>query len=373
MNKRKPSRQKKDSGYAELVNNVLTASRMNTLMKCPRQHYWNNEIGLRKLIVGIALRIGSAWARGMEARWHGLDYDAALAAAIPEGVDLNEYDIATIAALLAAYYEHYRTHEDVATLHPEVQFRRDLGLGFTTEGKLDGLGVMQDGRQCIIESKTTKDSLLPTSDYWLRLAFNIQLYQYTVESRHIGWDVTVIFYDVTRKPSIRPKYVNNLDKDKLKIVLNAQGNRVKLKNGKWKQSASKEAVETLKNHIETPDEWCDRLYFDCLERPEFYFARREVPVIDQQLEAFEYQRLALAKSIVAMRENMAELEQPEDAWPRNVSEHTCNFCQFKSFCLANISVNPAQPPEGYEVQPFNPELEEKENKCELDQQNESAA
>jgi len=310
-------------------NNALTASRMNCASQCWRKHFWQYEVGLRRIVeTSPALRFGSAWARSMEARWRGKGYKTALAAAVPEGsAILDEYAIATLAALLKVYYEIYGKKERFGKMNPEVKFTSDLVEGFTAEGVIDGLGSLADGRSGIIESKTTADSLAPDSDFWLRLTFNVQVYQYIVEARKLGWDIATVYYDVTRKPSIRPKQIGKKEE----------------------------------KHLETPDEFSERLYEDAKGRPEFYFARREVPVIDDQLEQFRHHRELMVRTILFFRS--LEVRSIRDAtlrdamaWPRNVSSDTCDFCQFKSFCLNNISVDINHPPEGYAVQTFNPEL-----------------
>ena len=349
---------KAESSPETTFNNVLTASRMNAMLQCPRKHFWSYEIGLRKQEDSIALRIGSAWARAMEARWNGKSYDEALADAVPEGCGFDEYTMATISALLAAYYDVYGQAETFGNLHPEVQFQSELGDGvFTCEGKIDGLGSLKDGRSAIIESKTTSDSVAPDSGYWQRLSFNVQVLQYITEARKLGWDITCVYYDVTRKPMIQPKSVTDLDADGLKIV-EKDGARVGVGVGekfRWKQSASAEAGEVLKSHIETPEEFCDRLYKDVLSRPDFYFCRKEVPVIEQELQSFENQRKCIANLIESCRKFECFSRSPE-AWPRNVSENTCDFCQFKTFCLQNLSVDLKNPPQGFTVAGFNPEL-----------------
>ena len=104
------------------MNNVITASRMNSLINCPRAHFWSYEIGLTREDTAQALHFGSAWHRAMEARWQGCNYETALAIAIPEGIDLNEYACATLAGLLAGYYDHYGPKETVGSLQPEIQF-----------------------------------------------------------------------------------------------------------------------------------------------------------------------------------------------------------------------------------------------------------
>ena len=336
-------------------NNIITASRMTAMMQCPRNHFWSYEIGLRKAEDSIALRIGSAWARAMEARWNGLDFDGALAAAVPEGCGFDEYQMATISGLLAAYYDVYGQAENFGKLNPEVQFRSDLGNGFTAQGVMDGLGSLHDGRSAIIESKTTSDSIAPDSDYWQRLSFNVQVYQYVVEARNLGWDVATCFYDVTRKPMIQPKQISELDADGKKIVVDSAGVRQFRKDGITPiEGGNAEKGWTIKSAVETPEQFCDRLYKDCLSRPDFYFVRREVPVIEQQVESLISHR----KAIVGMIENFRQSQQSPfdaEAWPRNVSEHICDFCQFKTFCLQNLSVDVANPPQGFTIQ-LNPEL-----------------
>lgn len=363
--KRKPAVKKIPSSAVSAMvqpvtefNNILTASRMTAMMQCPRKHFLAYEVGLRKKEDSIALRVGSAWARAMECRWNGNDYDAALAAAVPEGCGFDEYTMATISALLAAYYDIYGQREQFGKLHPEVQFRNQLENGFTAEGKIDGLGSLKDGRSAIIESKTTSDSIAPDSNYWLRLSFNMQVNQYVVEARKLGWDIATTFYDVVRKPMIQPKTVNDLDEQGRKIVQDNGGTRQyrQLKDGSATPilSADSEKGWTVKSHIETPEEFCDRLYKDCLARQDFYFIRREVPVIEQQLESFENQRKSIVNLIESCRKFECYPHSPE-AWPRNVGENTCDFCQFKSFCLQNISVDLNNPPDGFTIE-LNPEL-----------------
>lgn len=331
---------------------------MTTLLSCPRKHYWACEVGLCKKDTALALRLGTAWAKATEARWSGATYDAALSYALPDGVELDAFECAKVGALLAGYYLTYAKSEPVKKLHPEEKFARDYILGFTVGGKMDGIGQLKDGRTAIIEGKTTSQSIDDHSGYWQRLRFNIQLLQYLTESRELGWDIAVIFYDVVKKPASRPlKSVTELDKDGLKIVVDKSGVRQKNKKGEWVQGGSTAKGWTIKAHRETPFEYFERLLKDVRSRPDFYFARREVPVLDDVLEDFEEQRRGLAHLIAHFRKmEVVNLGSPERAWPRNVTDDTCNFCSFKSFCLSNTSINPNRPLEGFEVKPFNQEL-----------------
>lgn len=320
------------------MNNILTASRIATHLRCARRSYWAHEIGLHKAPTR-ALIFGSAWARAMEARWRGASYDGAFAKALPAGVELSEHDCSTLAALLAGYYERWGNEELVGELHPEVQFSYEIEHGFTVAGKLDCLGVprLRDPLPFIVESKTTSDDISPESKFWMRLAFNIQVLQYVEAARVHGWDVRSVYYDVTRKPSIQPKLIDDLDERGRKIVLDAQGARVWLGDDKPRLSASREHGWRVSQHVETPDEFSERLWSDCQARASFYFVRREVAVTDDVLEVFRQERYAVSRSIMTMREVQRNVSRPELAWPRSISEDNCDYCPFNSFCLQNIS------------------------------------
>ena len=373
-----------DPSPAPFYNNVMTASRLAGMTSCLRRSFWSNEIGLRKVEEDhIALRIGSAWARATEERWKGATYDEALLAAIPEGIEMDELACNTVAALLAGYYDHYGPKENLTKIQPEVQFKYPLFDGWTAEGKMDGIGQDNEDRCVIVEGKTTSERLDYDSPYWDRLKFNIQLLQYVVAARERGWDIERIIYDVCRKPTIRPKTVVELDEQGRKIVVDGTGERVfktaKVKqvihNGKNRkgvekivevldfdnpvQSGSTAKGWTVKKHAETPQEFSDRLWNDTIARPDYYFARREVRILDETIRLFERHREAMIKLVIHLRstEQPTDWERDPEAWPRFIRKESCNFCPFKSFCLSGISVNPNHPPEGYTVKTLNPELD----------------
>ena len=297
------------------MKELLTATRMGLVLACPRRHYWRYEVGLHALMDGMALRFGSVWHRAMECRWQGRPVADAFLEAVRDRT-FDEITLATLAGLLGAYYARYEEIEIVKELHPEVEFRLPLAGSrtFDAAGKIDGLGVLHDGRLALIEHKTCGTDIAPDSDYWLRLRFNQQVYQYVLAARALGWDVQVVIYDVTRKPSIKQK------------------------------------------QNETAEAFGDRLVADAKERPEFYFARREVPILDQDLAEFEVQRLALSRQILFFRSAARNARRPEHGWPRNCNEMTCKFCEFEGFCMQNYSFDPAAPLAGFRVGPVNPEL-----------------
>lgn len=344
------------------MNNILTASRSNCFQSCPRQHYWRYEIGLQSDSESLALFIGSAWHRAMEARTQGKDFAESMQAAWPDGMQMDELTAHKIKGLLQAYFQVYGMCERDATRIAEKQFKFPLkGVkGFTVEGKIDFISGNK-----LDEYKTTGESIAPDSIYWLRLRFNTQILQYVLAARALGYRIEEINYDVVRKPSIAPKMIEDLDEQGLKIVLDSTGKRVFTKRKACDGggdipvlSANKKNGWTVKKHLETPAEFGERLYHDCLARPDFYFARREIPVLESDLFDFEAQRLSIAKTILNHRKLESKNVRPEFAWPRHVSVDTCTFCQFKSFCLQNLNINPKEPPQGFAIKAFNPELAE---------------
>jgi hypothetical protein len=293
---------------------LLTASRMACLLSCQRKHYWRYEIGLRSVSDSHALRFGTAWHVAMENRWQGMEYTANLQAVIDKADAFTEFDVAMLAGMLAGYYARYdASAEIVQTLHPEQEF--DLPLpgsrSFDRAGKIDGLGVLFDGRLAMVEHKTSGEDIGDTSDYWQRLRWNPQVYQYVDAARTLGHDVEVVLYDVARKPMISPlSNVPTLDAAGLKIVNDAAGQRCIKRDGQPKQTADKEKGEVVVGSPESPEQFCDRLIADTKARPEFYFARREVPILEQDLAEFEIQRMTEMISSRAANSSLTRMPPP---------------------------------------------------------------
>jgi hypothetical protein len=277
-------------------------------------HYLRHEVGLQPLQKSDALRFGSGWARAMEAKRNGATYDTALEAAFL-GTELDELQCATLAGLLAAYYETQKTTV-VKQWFAEIEFRVpiDGSRTFESAGKMDALAELTDGRLALVEDKTTAESVEPGSDFYTYLSFNNQLFCYVEAARAKGWNVETIIYNVTRKPSIRQK------------------------------------------QNETIDDYSKRLREDAITRPEFYFASREVAVLSRDLEAFKLARLQVGRMILDMRGDQKKLAMPEDAWPRTVGKFSCGMgCEFAPYCLQNISMGPDAIPAGFKIE-VNPEL-----------------
>lgn len=353
-----------DNEKRERKREALTASRMGALLSCPRKHYWQYEVGLRSTTAdAAALRFGTAWHAAMDARSKGAGYEDALKAALDTstGNTVDELQAATIAGLLNGYFARYGQRDaEIAATHDEVQFTFPLDGSRTFEvaGKIDRLCVLADGRQALWERKTTSDSLDSGSDYWLRLRFNSQLLQYVDAARRHLWAVENVIYDVVRKPSISPlSSIPVTDEQGRKVVLDANGERVFKKDGSPRETGDSAKGFVLQTRAETMEEYARRLAEDTRLRPEFYFARREVPILDQDLAEFEAQRRAVGITILNYRNTQKRVARPEQAWPRCVSTMDCRMCEYSGFCLQNLTVDLNAPPSGFAVKPTNEELE----------------
>lgn len=299
------------------MKELITASRMSCLLNCPRKHYWEYECRLQREEASLALRFGTAWHAAMEARWQKMDYEDALNVALKTAQDFDETTVATLSGLLSGYYAHWQD-DPIKELCAETEFRHPLAGSrtFDVGGKIDGLAVLHDGRLALVEHKTTSADISPESDYWIRLRSNQQINQYILAARALGWDVATVIFDVTRKPSIRVR------------------------------------------QNETPEDFGKRLSADTAKRPDFYFARREVPILEDDLEEFSIQRLELSRMILSFRAAARKARLPHHGWPRNLTEMNCKFCEFSSFCTQNILPDLAMPPAGFRVGKQNPELDQ---------------
>ena len=295
---------------------LITASRMSAFLMCPRKHFYSYEMGLRKAEPSNALRFGSGFHAALEARAKGATPEEAYHTAI-DGKDFSEADAAIMYGLIGGYYKHYEGKADVIErMYPEVEFSLPIkgSRTFQAAGKIDGLGVLKDGRLTLVEHKTCSEDISAGAPYWERLRFNSQLGQYILAAREGGWNVECVIYDVIRKPAIRQK------------------------------------------QNETPEQFGERLLEDCASRPDFYFARCEVSILESHLHEFEIQREVICKMLLHCKAASRKAELPEYGWIRNVNAVSCRTCEYAPICLQNIHIDRDNLPGGFIITEPNPEL-----------------
>jgi hypothetical protein len=312
------------------VNSKLTSTRLAALRKCPRLHYYRYELGLSRIRSATALRFGAAFHAGLEARNRGAASDRVLQCVlagydvVPQWADPTEWAVEreTLKALLLGHIWRYG-QDNIVIVAVEMSFEIALvnpdsgatSRKFTLAGKIDVIVKLADGRLAVLEYKTAGEDIGPDAEYWLRLRCDGQISQYVLAARATGYDVATVLYDVTRKPTIRLR------------------------------------------QNETPEVYGQRLLADIGDRPDYYFQRREVPRLEDELAEYQAELWQQAQHLLELRRRAAGLEDPAKAHFRNVGKMTCGQCEFANLCLNGVSVDPASPPPGYQVlEDVHPEL-----------------
>lgn len=335
---------------ADIPLELLTNSRMASARFCMKSCWFKYELGWRRIRVAKALGMGSAMHIGRE-RYNKGDPDAtAIVAAlkqyeeIPEWADPYDWAVEreTVQALLAGYFWRYGQN-DIEVIVTEQVFKLPLvnpdtdtaSRTFLRAGKIDGIGRLPDGRIIVDEFKSTGDPIDSDSGYWQRLRCDAQCSMYVCAARDLGHpEINVVIYDVVHKPGMGPKRATPIDKRKYKKDNTLYAN--------------------MREEDETPDEFGKRLLEDIGERPDFYYQRREVPRLEDELTEFRHDMWNQAKMLIEAKKHCR--------WFRNVSKFTCPMCEFNVVCLESVRVDPDAPPAGFEIlENVHPELEESDH------------
>jgi len=205
---------------------------------------------------------------------------------------------------------------------------------FACAGKMDGmLAHKASGARLVLEHKTTSSDIAPESDYWLRLAMDTQVSKYLLASHHAQTPAGTVLYDVVRKPAQRASAIPILDEDGVKIVLDANGDRVRTKDGKkWRETGDAAQGYTLQTRPETPGEYHARILAELESDGSKYFAQREIPRLDSDLLEHMQDEWALGQQILYFRR--------AGIWPRNPSACTeFGGCEFFSLCAGRAAVD----------------------------------
>lgn len=344
---------------------LLTHSRIQSFKTCRRQHWFAYEHGIRRRLDGRALRMGSAYHAGTEALAHGKSvaeaclvvrelYEADKSMAFDE-LDW-EYERTTVETIVCCYDWRWQS-SPLEYIAIEREFNLPLvnpaggtSRTFTLGGKIDGIVRLEDGRLAVLERKLLGDDISADDALWRRLRIDQQITIYYLAARQLGYEVDCVLYEVSRKPTIKPTCIPILDDAGMKIVLDADNARVLTKTGKPRQTADQTEGYRLAVRDMRPDEWSQKLSDDIVERPQFYFARREVPRLHDDLREMQDELWDISKTIRDAQLN--------DRWFRTTTKNSCSFCS--AFDLCTTGFNPARDslPEGYErVANLHPELE----------------
>jgi hypothetical protein len=241
------------------------------------------------------------------------------------------------------------------------------------DGMIDQLWRHKEtGRIYIGEQKST-GSGLENGEFWERLSLSgqVQTYSYAVYMLWCGGalkqyglkpsEATIVtpIYDVWKKPGIKPKKLSQADSKKMletgeycetrfEVVIDyAEGDNPPvigvIINGV--QAALEKGAKpgTFTIH-ETPEMYATRLLADIEERPNFYFARKEIPVDENDLSTFAQDCAKLVKLI--------RCTEKEDLWLRDArSCRNPGKCDYYAACHDHRDhpLDSVEPPEGYKL------------------------
>jgi len=359
----------------------LTHSRIQTAKMCLFKHFLFYELGLRPVIEAQPLRMGRVFHKGMELVGHvGPDQaEAAVLEAVadydagPPGELFGEEHHAwliereTVATLLMGHIWRWREmNAGMRVVHNERVFEipvrnPDTGRSsrtWTFAGKRDKIVELPGDppRLAILEYKTVSRDIAPGSDFWPHLRLDSQISLYWLSALDEGLDIRTVIYDATRKPQFKPRSVPELDGECKKIVVDAEGTRVLKPNGSPRQSADKKRGWELLTRPESPGEFGERLRAALAEDPDHYFARKEIPRLDDDLTSAQQELWAYGRILRHC--------QRYGYWPRNTA--ACDpigrgRCPCWELCTGGFDPRTDPVPEGWrQLDDVHPELVQEE-------------
>jgi len=356
-------------------DNRLTYSRLRRAKSCLRKHFLLYELALKPEREAAPLRMGAAFHKGQELAAR-LPADEAILQAVADydagpPLDFDEeqahgwwIERETVARLLAGHFWRWSEMErQMEVIWTEKTFEIPLVNPETGQpsrtwllaGKRDKVVRLPDGRLAIVEYKTTSSDLARDGDYWKRLVIDSQVSLYWLSALDDGLGVETVLYDVTRKPTIRPREVAVTGESGKKIVMDSGGERVFNQDGAPRQSASSKQGYELLSRMEMPEEYGTRLTEDLGRRPDYYFGRREIPRLQGDLDEARYELWQWGK---ILREC-----QRHGRWPRNTG--ACmgfGRCVCWDLCTGGFDPADGIVPEGWmQVEDVHPELSVDEN------------
>ena len=347
---------------------TLTHSALATYKTCPRKYWLRYECRLQPQRNADYFRLGSAYHKGQELLAQGRTLDEAVAAihanydhppewvtSDPDAMQRWYYEAVTVECLLRGHVWRWQ-NEPLTPTAAEVVFdlpiiNPETGAAtpcFRHGGMIDQLVTLPDGRAAVLEFKTTAFGIEPDADYWARLRIDHQISNYYLAaSEAMAMTVDTVIYDVTRKPTIRPNAVPVTDEAGLKVVLDANGERVWRKDGKApKQTADAANGERVQTRPMTLTEWADRLMGDIYERPDWYYARREIPRLPADVDEYREE--------LWQQQQQLRASEIKGRWFRNTA--ACvgfQRCEFFALCtaghdMAELADTNLPAPVGYE-------------------------
>lgn len=274
-----------------------------------------------------ALQVGQTWANALDVEHKGGEPYLAIQKRAPSAIWEEK-----IRRLFAAHYWYWKD-QPFKVIETERTFCVEH-LGVEYEGRLDGIVEMDDGRRGLLECKTTSDSVDAGSLFWDRLRLDVQVGLYALALPMLP---SFILYDVVRKPTINPKNLSKADVARLRKE--TQGGGAGIYFGE--SFTAEQLAGPIEEGRESIEMYGARLTADIGNRPDYYFARREVT-----RTAADYQ--TLMDNLVSQVE-VIEYAQISHNMHRNPDAcATFGRCRFFGLCSNNIRPQEGDPsPDGF--------------------------
>ena len=339
---------------------ALTHSSMATFATCRRKYYLQYVERLRPTITATALRFGGAYHLGLEVLANTGSADQAIAAVRRNYAEFPGWvedeatekswwvECETVVALVDGWAWRWRDDE-VTVVEAERSYQLpivnpDTGASARSHrhaGKRDQLVTLPDGRSALREFKTTSDNISPTSNYWKHLAIDPQISGYFDSYAAEGIEIDTVLYDVVRKPTIRPRTLQKKEREKF------------IEDGKWFGAEFQEFTRADVD-LETPAMFAARLSAYLRERPDFYFARREITRLEADQREFRHDLWQTHQAI--------QQSERVNAWPRTGARiKACNgvygACPFLDLCSNGWEPSQGVPDGFQRINNAHPELE----------------
>lgn len=319
---------------------VLSVTSANRYRSCPRSYYFANVLRRIPRYVDENRRFGTLLHVGLEAWWRALalgqrstvsPLDAAYEA-MRTSKNPDPYELARAEVLVRGYDSLWSleplevVHLDPQTAGVEVEFSGDLrnpmtsGVSrtFRRGGRIDAIIRKPDGCVYVMEHKSSGEDISIGSEYWRRLALDLQCSAYINGARDLGLEPSGVIYDVVGKPNIRP----------------LQATAIEVR--KYTKATAKEPSRLYANQREsdeTPEEHGQRLAAKIFEEPHKFYQRREIV-----RNAYEERNSAWSfwATSVQIRESLAA-----NLWPQH--DKSCNqygrLCDYFMVCTEQARID----------------------------------
>jgi len=329
---------------------TLSHTSIQDFLTCPRKFEWRRVCRLRKRRRAQSLRLGDRYHQGLDLLKKGESLEGAIFHVWESYRDIPPQVLDEVAWLvereisirLLCAWDLFTEPLDVVASEVSFEARiRNPETGratgrFRYRGILDGIVRLVDGRLGVLEQKTTSQSIEPHSDYIRRLRVDSQISRYLLAAQDAGISASAVIYDITRKPSIKPR---RLTKKEIK-TLQTEG------------TYFDQPIELIPSDLrrETPEMFGARLNDHICRQPERYFLRLEIPRLQQDLDE-ESRELWLQQQAVARAVRTGHFF-------RNTSACLSPYrCEFADLCLSGINpagLEPGEVPDGYRLSRSTP-------------------